>query len=206
MKEIGLDNNDVYFYVVTTVKNNNGLLVQQGSGPNLDGGIITLCTCKHYMRALLSSDKWQGKWVAGFTGIGRLERRHFLIYLMKVGIAFESHYDLWHCSAIPAETKAAKRADLNRLGDIFMPKPKASRARFVPESYYPPVVDHPHADKDAWHNDVDYCDPYGRRAALLVGENDSTFVWSKPIIHIALPIRRRHKRLALSDFLSILRS
>jgi len=42
----------VYGYVLTTVKGDgSGGFVQTGSAPNFQGGLITLCTCKHWMRA-----------------------------------------------------------------------------------------------------------------------------------------------------------
>jgi len=41
---------EVYAYVLTTIKYKNGEFIQTGSAPNFQGGLITLCTCKRFMR------------------------------------------------------------------------------------------------------------------------------------------------------------
>ena len=66
---------DVYYYVVRTVTLRQGQFSQDGSAPNFDGGRLTLCTCKHWMRTLRPLDQWGGVWVAGFAGIGIHESR-----------------------------------------------------------------------------------------------------------------------------------
>src|SRR6266550_5942511 len=63
----------VYAYIVTTIKTTPDFqLCQTGSGPNFDGGRITLCTCKHKDRATFDPlkdqpDPWKNVWVAGLT-------------------------------------------------------------------------------------------------------------------------------------------
>src|SRR5438270_714249 len=42
---------DGYMYTMTSIVLESGRLEQSGSGPNFEGGLITLCTCKHSMRA-----------------------------------------------------------------------------------------------------------------------------------------------------------
>ena len=64
------DNSDaVYGYVMSSVKLNGKLLRQTGTGPNFQGGCVTLCTCKHRMRTSLPSKEWANKWIAGFTSL-----------------------------------------------------------------------------------------------------------------------------------------
>src|SRR5438552_14128094 len=62
----------VYAYIVTSIKTTppHFQLHQRGSGPNLDGVRITLCTCKQKDRATFRlssdpSDPWKDVWVAG---------------------------------------------------------------------------------------------------------------------------------------------
>jgi hypothetical protein len=151
----------VYCYVIKSVKNDNGSFRQQGCGPNWQGGLITLCTCKHYMRTLKKAEDWNGKWIAGFTTINDgnsrkdgSNRRNALVYLMKVKVAFESHHDLWY--ALPAKTRMAKNAHKkgNILGDVFRPKGKLKDSdKYAPSSYYSPCGSHVHAEKDRWHKD-----------------------------------------------------
>ena len=62
------DHMTVYGYVITTVELRDGLFDQTGSGPNFDGGLITLCTCKHDLRARMHTEEWlKNQWIAGFT-------------------------------------------------------------------------------------------------------------------------------------------
>jgi hypothetical protein len=44
------------------------------------------------------------------------------------------------------------------------------------------VNDHSHAPNDAWHGDIDHTGYGGRRAALLVGDPEFSFVWEKPAL------------------------
>ena len=84
-----------YCYVIASVENRNGKFVQTGSGPNFQGGMITLCTCKHFMRTFMEADNWKGKWIAGFSGLPTGENKNVLLYLMKVENAFDSQMSLW---------------------------------------------------------------------------------------------------------------
>ena len=54
-------------YVVTTVKSRNGRLHQAGSGPNFQGDLMTLCSCKHEMRAYPDIRSLERVWIAGYT-------------------------------------------------------------------------------------------------------------------------------------------
>jgi len=47
---LGDDDGIIYFYVMTSIIRKNGMMVQKGTGPNFQGGYISLCTCKHFMR------------------------------------------------------------------------------------------------------------------------------------------------------------
>jgi hypothetical protein len=198
---IGSEPTIAYCYVVDTIRNEGGRLVQRGSGPNFQGDMVTLCTCKHHMRTSLSPHDWEGKWVAGFTGVGASGGRNALVYLTQVGHAFESHHDLWYSEEVPPETKRAKSATSSRLGDLFKPVDESSDP-FDHRGYRAPREGHSHAPNNAWHRDVD-CTGYGRRrAALLVGDPERTFLWDRPTIFFPDSIGRGYRKITLSDLVS----
>ena len=100
----------IYTYVLTTVEaDSHGSFVQTGSAPNFQGGLITLCTCKHLMRTNRTPNNWECVWIAGFTGINILsDHRNYLFYLMRVKEAFSSHKELWDWLSAPVR-EAKKR-------------------------------------------------------------------------------------------------
>ena len=178
-----------YSYVVRTVKLNRETTCfeQYGSAPNFQGGLLTLCTCKHQMRASQSAAAWENNiWIAGFTSRCIHEGKHWLFYLMKVDQAFESQSELW--DGMPGKVRSAKAARTHFLGDMFEPKRPGltGPARFSPSRYYTPPI-HAHRQRPGgtgWHNDIHYrhADRHDRQPPLLVGDPRLTFLWKEPII------------------------
>ena len=204
------ENHVVYAYVVRTVQLRNGLLKQTGSGGNFDGDVVTLCTCKHGMRATLSSEEWRGKWIAGFTSYtAEFGHQQYLKYLMCVGEAYDSHFDLVRGfrDSGRAATVDSKDSRKNAIGDVLIPRSPLSGSddRWGPASYQEPMVKHAHrheGDDTQWHNDIEYRDRYGRRPSLLVGDTAWTFVWDERLIRRAHPGRvRNHRKWTLADLL-----
>ena len=176
-----------YSYVVKSVgiSHEDHLFEQHGSAPNLQGDLLTLCTCKHQMRASLDRGKWEkDKWVAGFTSRCIHEKRHWLFFLAKVRNAYESHADLW--KRLPVEVRKAKSARTNFLGDVFAPKPTAiGERRFRPRHYFAPARHSHRTDScdTGWHYDIN--SEYGdRRPSLLVFDPQLTFVWEEPTVFL----------------------
>lgn len=200
-KHLARESADINPYVVRTVNYSNGRFIQTGSGPNFQGGLITLCTCKHQMRSWLDIHDWPGRWVAGFTRVGAVDRANYLVYLMKVGEAYASHQDLWSSSRLPWKTKKAKAAHLHSLGDMFQPNSLAENP-FDYRSYVAPRSDHSHAPNNEWHKDIDYGSR--RPAALLVGHVDFSFLWDSPVLRLPVghQLPRNPSRLAIRDLLS----
>lgn len=196
----------VYSYIVATVKYPEGVFIQTGSAPNFQGDVISLCTCKHFMRSFRGIDSWRDTWIAGFTGIGAGKvRRNALIYLMKVRVAFESYSDLWYSEDVPDAVKQAKLASENKHGDIFQPKskPADNRDKYDFKRYCPPISDHVH--KDVWHKDINYekgvC---GRKAALLIGDEQYSYLWNQPQLFHSEQLNRGHRKYDLQSFLKCL--
>jgi len=203
-QQIGTGLDHIYCYIVKSVKNKNSFLQQQGCGPNWQGGLITLCTCKHFMRTFLDLESWKGTWIAGFTTADAGNGSNAIVYLMRVEKAFDSHHDMWY--ALPNETRWAKDAHRkgNVFGDIYRPKSKLTDdKKFSADSYYEPCDSHAHGQDNGWHNDLDYSH-YKRHAALLLGEEKNSFLWSKPTIKAKFRLHRGQKKMLLADLYNLL--
>jgi hypothetical protein len=205
---------DAYSYIIRSVTiGDDGGFKQGGSGPNFQGGRLTLCTCMHQMRAARASKDWSGVWIAGVTSrtLASGNKLNWLVYLAKVNEAYESYADLW--KNLSAEERKAKAADRNYLGDVFQPKEPvaAGRARFSPSNYVAPLLDaHIHrqtADERGWRKDIDYR-RFNRRvkhpAALLVCVPASTFIWTQPTIYVDQRYGRGYRRSTLQETLKLL--
>ena len=186
----------VYPYVVATVKSRENRLYQTGSGPNFQGDLITLCSCKHEMRAYPDVKSLERVWIAGYTGSSRLISNK-LFYLMMVSQTFESHHELWFSASISEEAKVAKAANLDKFGDIYQPK-GISDDPYCHLSYFAPCEDHVHCDPCDWHKDINYPDRYERTPALLVGCPEYSFLWDTPAIESPFKIPRK-KRATLAE-------
>ena len=195
----------VYCYIVATVENRRGRLVQTGSGPNWQGDLITLCTCKHWMRAFMNADAWRGVWIAGFTGVRAGSGLHHLVYLMRVKQAFRSHHDLWFAKSIAPRTKEAKAAHLSKFGDLYKPR-QGWTDPFDPRGYAPPEPDHVHCNLDHWHNDIDYVGLSGRRPALLAGDPAHSYLWDRPTVLYPARLHRGQKKHSLDDLLALVQT
>jgi hypothetical protein len=190
-------------YVVRTVKLNGGTFKQTGSAPNFDGGIGTLCTCKHQMRSRYSVAEWtSGVWVLGFTSKGLCEPgQQTFYYLMRVRLAFESQSEL--VAALTAGNRldviAAKSSRTNEIGDLFLPKVPELRgeSRFNPQNYHSPLLGHVHSQQSDplyWHEDIRYMDRKRTAPALLLGDPEFTFVWTAPRVQRRNPANIRDYR------------
>jgi hypothetical protein len=216
-KRLGKCRDEAYSYVLTSAKwdRNDECFEQRGCGPNIQGGVMTLCTCKHGMRASRLVDEWRGVWIAGFTSRTLYRGRHWLFYLAKIQCAYESHVDLW--MNLGDGAVRAKVAHRNFHGDMYQPKTTnlSGEKRFDPRNYKAPSVrchDHcPEWNGNLWHADVDYYDSArgGRPAKispLLVADPRRTFLWSKAKVRFAGDHCRSHLRWTLKDFLRSLRN
>ncbi len=134
----------VYCYIVASIHRQGEEFVQRGSGPNFQGDLITLCTCKHRMRTFLAPEEWSGIWIAGFTSRPTGGKANYLFYLMQVAHAFESQRELWFSRDILPAAKQAKAAHLDPFGDLYKPRSRKID-RWDPAGYLSPTRNHPHA-------------------------------------------------------------
>ncbi|WP_413196408.1 hypothetical protein [Pararobbsia alpina] len=206
---------DVFIHVVNASTSPGGHLTQSGAGPNFDGGLISLCSCSHGMRATLDPQDWPGRWIAGFTSYtGEFGHQQYLRYLMRVGEAYASHHEL--ATALIGSGRSdvldAKDASRHASGDIWRMKPGSvtQTGHWRASTYCRPVIGHAHRediDDETWHKDIEYVDRYGRRPALLIGDPGWSFVWNQPFICKTDPgPLRGHRRISVKALLTHLRS
>ena len=183
---------ETYAYVLTSVGCDGGIFRQNGSAPNFQGGVLTLCTCKHYMRTsgvpLEKDNGWKSYWLAGFTSKKICDGKQWLFYLANIQQSYKSHSDLWHDKALWIKyEKNAKCASGNPLGDIFKPKnnlKRNGREKYDWEKYCEPCENHSHGQNGntEWHKDIGHNYKTENPARLLVAEPEHTFLWTKPKI------------------------
>jgi hypothetical protein len=208
---IGSTDVPVYGYVVRSVRPKNGEYVQRGSGPNFNGGLITLCTCKHSMRASLTPEQWQGGvWIAGLTSWDKeFNKQQSLVYLMRVGEAYASQVELFQefNRSGRAAVIESKNSTKRPLGDLMIPARETVTGadRFSPDAYHIPMLGHAHRENESdigWRDDIDYLGVGGRQAAMLVGDADFSFMWTQPIVRRRNPSHTRPYRIwTLTSFL-----
>jgi hypothetical protein len=183
-------------YKMTSVGlNESGLLQQEGSGPNFQGGYLTLCTCQFIFRAeKRQADEWLDDWwIAGFT-TPKYSGRIWLFYLAQIERVCASHAETW--KALPKPARQAKSVRRSRLGDIYQPDPSsACRDPFDPAHYYPPLVGHSHhatATDDEWERDISFFHPtFKRHPVLLIAKPRRTFPWQSPRLFLTQHPRNR---------------
>lgn len=183
----GYQSDEVRVYTVKTTKliEKSNHVQHWGSGPNLEGDLATLCTCKHSMRLSHTCEKWKDRWILGLTSRAKsngFSGKHYLLYMMKVEKAFDSHKEMYEYLEINnKKSLRIKNAIKNRLGDIFQPTDTCTNP-INPLMYKNPHCDHSHSYDGAtlWHKDIVYTT--NKCAPLLLGDRKNTFVWPTPMI------------------------
>ena len=179
----------MYVYVVATVEWRDGQFVQSGNSPNFQGGLITLCVCKHFMRTDPTFRNRVPVWVAGITSSGKVDGRRcrHLFYLMFVppDSHFGSQAEMWE--SLPRATREAKSASRSPVGDFYEPLSEGLRgkATFLVENYRPPCDRHGHLAGNTWCKDID--SNYGGRRGrpdLLKGDPRYSYLWTLPSIRL----------------------
>lgn len=211
---LDLQDSPVYAYIVATLKTDSKFNIRQvGSAPNFDGGRITLCTCKHKDRATMrpmgdGEDPWKGAWVAGFTSNTKNPPRA-LAFLMRVERSFLNQRDLW--IHLPESCQKAKSATNSIRGDLFEPKPEASRDPHDPANYHEPRRGHVHASSEnslGWHRDIAKWGARQQPHRLLLGEVNYSFRWEKAEVILkpdTIGYSAHHRRFeSLREFLRCL--
>lgn len=205
----GYPHDEVRVYTVETTKfiekSNN--VEHKGSGPNLEGGLATLCTCKHSMRLNHTCEDWKGRWILGLTSRAKskgFSGKHYLLYMMKVEKAFGSHKEMYEYLEINnRKSLRIKNAIENPLGDIFQPTDTCTDFT-DPSMYKKPHSKHSHGYGEItdWHRDIAYTK--NKCAPLLLGDKTNTFVWPKPMIIFDKNRGPGNMKLTLEDLFGFL--
>lgn len=175
------------YKMISVYPDDRGQHEQYGSGPNYQGGCLTLCTCAHQIRAeKRNPGEWNGSWLAGFTS-PRLCGRTWLFYLAQVEQVYPTAASHW--AAFPAHLRQAKTTRRNRLGDAFQPNPASSCADpFDADHYHPPMIGHSHHETawdDNWKKDIEFYNGlFGRHSVYLVAKPELTFLWQTPTLFL----------------------
>ncbi len=182
-KELKDNDEPIYYYIIKSVVFSNGEYHQSGCGPNFEGGVITLCTCKHRMRTFPEINK--GTWVAGITTRNSKESNinNSLFYIAQIKKVYDDYDSL--ISELPKNVVEYKSSLENPLGDIFFPKSNCNNLHLV-DCYISPIKDHVHIiNGNSWQEDVglyksNKIDPIVHK--LIVFDKSKSFIWKKPII------------------------
>jgi len=170
-----------YSYVIRTIRYQNQHFKQIGCGPNFQGGLVTLCTCKHQMRTWRDTKDWRGIWIIGVSNLTEINLdKNYLIYMMKVKESYNSFEDLWN--NLPNNTKKIKNTRANKFGDVYQPREDIDNP-YKPDNYFKSIGTHCHNTEKSIIYDICYFDNK-RRPAMLVGDPKLTFIWLKPIISL----------------------
>jgi len=185
LRQVIKDDDIVLAYVVRTCQSvhagaasRSPLLQHVGSGPNIDGGRITLCTCKHRMRAspVFEDENLKSRiWIAGFSS-SRGGEENWLFYLMKVAEVFASQQGIYERLKSDPNVLARKLASENVLGDIFEPM-NPCRNPLNPDDYKKPHPEHRHRPDDLWRSDIK-SEYYGRNPKMLLGDKKASYCYS----------------------------
>lgn len=205
----------VLAYVVKTCESkrddSSGSIVLEhtGSGPNLAGGRITLCTCKRPMRT--SPVFWDEAlrsriWIAGFSS-SKGGQKNWLFYLMKLGETFDSQREIYERLKSNPEVLEKKLATDFVLGDIFVPK-NLCRREFDPDCYKPPHPNHAHTQpphRDTWKKDINFQGYGGRYPKMLLGDEVDSYCYPNGKIFLnTKPMTQGNRRMSGEDFLGSL--
>ena len=190
----------IYRYVVCTVKHENNRLYQTGSGPNFQGGLVTLCSCKHEMRTYPAMVR--DVWIAGFTS-NSVEGKNWLFYLMRVLQTYKSHDEFWNSQSVSRQAKVAKAADRDKFGDVYRPR-RNGDSPYSLSNYCKPCKNHVHREDDLWHKDISYTNRWGHRPVLLVGDPEYSFLWSEMEMSYPKSIRRSTPKGTLAELVAAL--
>ncbi|MCB0728856.1 MAG: hypothetical protein KDD00_15435 [Ignavibacteriae bacterium] len=214
--------NLIYYYIVETVGYVKDKFVQKGTGPNLEGNLITLCTCKHVMRTYPDIEK--GTWIAGFTSKnaynkGQSSEGNYLFYLFRINEALKNQHEYsLYLKENFKRTYNYKNSVKNTYGDLYIINNKklieSDDNFYDPEFYLSPGEQHGHfknkKGESIWHQDIKKVNVknWGRSNEkghkLLIGEKNKSFVWEKPVLKIKKLLTQGQSKTNIEEFLRML--
>jgi len=193
---------DCYAFPHHQVYLDGGVFLQTRSGPNWEGGVITLATCKHHLRTTRTPEEWIGVWFAGFTP--KINGENYLLYLAEVTQAFDSNYALGQLlkDKYP-RAYAVKNAANNPLGDVYPPSGSLRGEQVYYRQNFSASAEHVRQElkhgEPKWYSDIEYIGRSGRRPAALVLRGS---VFKRPTYRARRPLHRSGWRCSLSELIN----
>tara|TARA_R110000851_G_scaffold96792_2_gene209958 strand:- start:37667 stop:38371 length:705 start_codon:yes stop_codon:yes gene_type:complete len=184
LKDILQGVDTIYVYPHHGINLVKGEFEQTRSGPNWEGGVVTMTTCKHLLRTY-STIKEKKVAICGVTN--KLEGENFLMYVGVIDKTFESNYDLGeYLEFNNPDAGRIKSATNNRLGDLFdSERELQGEDRFDSFSFIEPCFDHCRSEENdskgnpKWLKDIEYSTRNGSRPKCLIIE--PVTVHTKPV-------------------------
>lgn len=192
----------IYAYVLTTADYNDveKKIIQGGNSPNFEGGIATLCCCKHYMRTYpkIQPDVW----IAGFTTRAKTGK-NYLFFLAKIEDFKCFFYDLEKYLNLKKGVDLDAKSTLkSNLGDIYIAKKGAQNHLYKSKWYNEPCYSHVHFNgKKNWKWDIETPE-YKKHHKLLIFDIDNTFVWEEPTYFSKRQIPRGDSKFNTNEFIT----
>lgn len=163
----------IYVFPHHEIKLVNGVFQQTRSGPNWEGDVVTLTTCKHLLRTYSSMVERKTALV-GLTN--KLDGENFIMYIGVIDKIFDSNYDLGSFLAKTSpDTFNKKSTSDNRLGDVFFPNDKLSGFEVYDIiNFEDPCSDHCRVEENdskgdpKWWKDIEYLTRNGTRPKCLI--------------------------------------
>lgn len=175
------DDNIIYCFPQHRITLEKDGFHQLRSGPNWQGNILTLTTCKQRLRTYKDAEDWIGLWLAGFTP--KNSGGNYLLWLAKIQHSFESNYELglW----LSEEDYKLKCANNDPCGDIYQPiKQLSGEERFDVKNFVHPIghtrTERYNDGSYKWWKDIEYIGASYRRQAVFAFNPSLTFLWSEP--------------------------
>lgn len=189
MREILSGVTCIYVYPHHEIKlSDEGEFQQTRSGPNWEGDLVTMTTCKHLLRTYKTIDESGRVAICGVTN--KLDGENFLMYIGVVRMTFNS-MDSLSAYLQQNEPKAFKAKDTrhNRLGDLFVPAyDLTGEERYDSMSFHEPVDDHCRKEEldskgqPKWFKDIEYVTRNGTHPKSLILEpvtvhTEPNYIW-----------------------------
>lgn len=173
-----------------------GTFLQTRSGPNWQGGVLTLATCKHYLRSTRPAQGWPGTWLAGFTP--KINGENYLLYVAQVALAFENNQLLGdHLRKYDRKAYTAKNAFYNVVGDVY---PCNGPDAYDLRNY---AVHPEHVRQELkkgapkWHSDINYKRP---APVFIMGG----YLYSRPMYRVTRPLHRSGWKCDITELFNYL--
>lgn len=174
----------IYIYPHHEIKMIDNMFAQTRSGPNWEGGVLTMATCKHLLRTYKTIEAKK----TAFCGVtNKLDGENYIMYVGVIDKTFGSNFDLnCYLSKHHPEAIKAKLSTDNRLGDIFLPVTQLTGDdKYDSMNFEEPCDDHCRKEENdskgdaKWFKDIEYVTRNGTRPKCLIF-NPAT-VHTKPV-------------------------